>query len=74
MSLGFPGELEHPLVAEAIASIVNDVAKAETTALCVVLNHESEIPEWRARGAPVFLFVASNLQTERLRQLRANSY
>lgn len=74
MSLGVPGELEHPLVAEAIDRIVDDVAKAETTALCVVLNHESEIPRWRERGATVFLFVASNLQTERLRQLRADSF
>jgi len=69
MSLGFPGELDHPLVAGAIDSIVNDVRRAGNTALCVILNHESEIPLWRERGASVFLFVAANLQAERLRDL-----
>jgi len=73
MSLGFPGQLDHPLVAEAIDSIVNEVAAANNAALAVVLDHESEIPAWRERGATVFLFVASNLQTQRLRELRANS-
>jgi 4-hydroxy-2-oxoheptanedioate aldolase len=73
MSLGFPGQLKHPIVADAIDSIVNDIAAANNATLCVVLDHESEIPAWRQRGASVFLFVASNLQTERLRQLRAHN-
>lgn len=73
MSFGLPGETGHPVVAEAIDRIVDDVSRAAQTALCVVLEHESEIPGWRERGASVFLFVATNLQTRRLRELRENS-
>jgi 4-hydroxy-2-oxoheptanedioate aldolase len=73
MSIGFPGDLGHPLVAEAIDTIVDDVNRADNTALCVVLDHESEIPAWRARGATVFLFIAASLQAERLRDLLATS-
>jgi 4-hydroxy-2-oxoheptanedioate aldolase len=73
MSIGFPGDLTHPLVAEAIDSIVDDVNRADNTALCVVLDNESEIPAWRSRGATVFLFVAATLQTQRLRDLLAEA-
>jgi 4-hydroxy-2-oxoheptanedioate aldolase len=73
MSIGYPGDLSHPHVAAAIDSIVDDVNRAADTALCVVLDNESEIPAWRTRGATVFLFVAANLQTERLRDLRGRT-
>lgn len=69
MSLGHPGDHGHPTVVTAMDRIVEGVTTVPGTALCVVLNDESEIPAWRARGASVFLFVAANLQTARLRQL-----
>lgn len=71
MSLGHPGELDHPDVATAIDSIVSDVTA--NTALCVVVDSENDIPYWRHRGASIVVFVAANIQTERFRELLKNS-
>jgi 4-hydroxy-2-oxoheptanedioate aldolase len=69
MSLGHPGDLEHPQVAAAVARIVDDVNTANSAALCVLVETEDAVPSWRARGASVVLFIAANLQTARLRQV-----
>jgi 4-hydroxy-2-oxoheptanedioate aldolase len=73
MSLGHPGELDHPDVAAAIDSIVDDVTQAKNTALCIVVDSEDDIQYWRHRGASIVVFVAANIQTERFRELLKNS-
>lgn len=73
MSLGHPGDLDHPDVAAAIDSIVTAVTGAENTALCVVVDSEDEIPLWRTRGASIVVFVAANIQTARFRELLKNA-
>jgi 4-hydroxy-2-oxoheptanedioate aldolase len=73
MSLGHPGELNHPDVAAAVDSIVEDVTRAANTALCVVVDSEDDIPYWRHRGASIVVFVAANIQTARFRELLKNA-
>ncbi len=73
MSLGHPGDLAHPSVASAIDRIVDGVNAAPHAALCVVVDHEKDVRYWRQRGASVVVFVASNVQTARFRELLANA-
>lgn len=73
MSLGHPGDLDHPDVVAAIDSIVTAVNEAEDTALCVVVDSEDDIAPWRARGASIVVFVSANVVTARLRELLANA-
>ncbi len=72
MSLGHPGEADHSDVVTAVDSIVDGVNRAENAALCVVVDSEDSVPNWRARGASVVLFLAANLLTERLSEVLKN--
>jgi 4-hydroxy-2-oxoheptanedioate aldolase len=72
MSLGHPGEMDHPEVAPVIDRLVTDITTAQGAVLCVVVDGEDEVPRWRARGASMVLFIATNLQTARLRELLRN--
>ena len=72
MSLGHPGQLDHPEVVASIQSMVDHINRAENAALCVVVDSEDSVPDWRTRGASVVLFVAANLLTARLRELLKN--
>lgn len=72
MSLGHPGQLDHPHVAAAIDSIVEGINRAEGAGLCVVVDSEEDVAAWRARGASLMLFVVTNLLTARLREMLNN--
>jgi 4-hydroxy-2-oxoheptanedioate aldolase len=65
-SLGHPGDLAHPEVAEAIDHVAEAVVTAEDTALCVLVGDEIEAERWRQRGAGVLLFSAASLFSNRL--------
>ena len=69
MSIGYPGELSHPAVAGAIDRIVEGVTNAQSSALCVVVESEDDVPYWRQRGASIVVFVAANVQARRLHEL-----
>lgn len=73
MSLGHPGQLDHPTVSAAIDEIVGAVTQSEDTALCVVVDSERDVAGWRARGASIVVFVAANVQTARFRELLSNA-
>jgi 4-hydroxy-2-oxoheptanedioate aldolase len=73
MSLGHPGDLQHPVVAHAIDDIVNQVVSTDQAALCVIAGHEDEIPYRQTRGATVVLFASPNLIAARLKQVTARS-
>ena len=74
ISFGQPGNPRHPDVVGAVDSIVESVTSVPGAALCVVLDDEAEIGEWKVRGASVFLFVAANLQMLRLRRLLSDAH
>lgn len=69
MTLGHPGDLSHPVVAEAIDHVTHGVLAADSAALCVIANDAHDVDYWTSRGATVFLFVAPNLIARAFREL-----
>ncbi len=69
MSLGRPGDLNHPEVVIAIDAIVDGVNAASAAALCVLVDAEQDIPAWQQRGACVALFAATKILASRLEDL-----
>lgn len=74
MSLGHPGELDHPVVALAIERVANAVVANGRPALCVLASNEEERTAWLARGARIILFTAHGLFNERLRQVASDDW
>ncbi len=70
MSLGRPGQLDHPDVAAAIARIAATVAEADR-ALAVLVGDEDGALRWQADGARMLSFAAPALIASRLRELAA---
>ncbi|MDQ6794171.1 MAG: aldolase/citrate lyase family protein [Chloroflexota bacterium] len=60
MSLGHPGASSHPEVVRAIDRVVGEAAGAGI-AVAVVVGSAAEARTWRARGAGMVLFVATQL-------------
>jgi 4-hydroxy-2-oxoheptanedioate aldolase len=71
VSLGLPGQLEHPSVLAAIDQIARGVVDANNAALCVLVDDERQAEDWRARGARLILFSAVALIAQRLRAVSA---
>jgi 4-hydroxy-2-oxoheptanedioate aldolase len=61
ISLGHPGELEHPLVVSAIGACVERIRAVGNARLCVLVGSAKEALEWRQQGAWLILFGASAL-------------
>lgn len=59
ISLGYPGDMSHPEVMDAVEHVVQTVAKGDVAALCVLANSEAEAHVWKDRGARVILFSAT---------------
>jgi 4-hydroxy-2-oxoheptanedioate aldolase len=79
ISLGHPGEPEHPRVVAAIADCVDEIAAVGQARICVLVNTAAEAEEWRRRGASLILFTASGVLarafaelSEALRDIRAH--
>lgn len=68
LSLGHPGEPDHPSVVAATERIVEMVLDSDA-ALCVLVKSEREARVWENRGARLILFLATALLGERLRQI-----
>ncbi|WP_199334625.1 HpcH/HpaI aldolase family protein [Streptomyces sp. GMR22] len=56
MSLGRPGELNHPEVSASIDKIVESVLSAPACRLAVLVDTVEDAIQWRARGASMLLF------------------
>jgi 4-hydroxy-2-oxoheptanedioate aldolase len=67
ISLGLPGQLAHPDVVAAINQIATGVNKADSAALCVLVDDETQAHAWQARGARLILFSAVSLIAQRFR-------
>lgn len=69
LSLGHPGEMDHPSVVNAVDLITRTVVDEDSTALCVLASSENEARAWEEKGARMILFSASALLGERLKHL-----
>jgi 4-hydroxy-2-oxoheptanedioate aldolase len=65
-SLGWAGQLDHPVVAEAIERIATAVCEAPGLSLCVLASGEGEAREWIDRGASLVFLNAPALLAGRL--------
>lgn len=68
LSLGLPGQLDHPEVIAAVDRIAGDVAAADC-ALCVLVDTVEHAARWRARGAGMLLFNSTTLLSRELRAM-----
>lgn len=73
LSLGHPGELDHPAVAAAIDRLAGTVVERGGPRLCVLAQDEADRDAWLARGAQMILFTAHSLFNERLREVTGSS-
>lgn len=64
ISLGHPGEFEHPRVVAAIDECVDRIIAAQNAAICVLVSSLKEADDWRRRGARVILVNATSLLAE----------
>jgi 2-keto-3-deoxy-L-rhamnonate aldolase RhmA len=67
-ALGVPGQISHPLVAEAFEKIVQGVADSPA-ALGVLASDETAAAEWRERGARYIAFTIDSLLARSARAL-----
>jgi len=74
LSLGHPGELDHPAVATAIDRVTDAVVGHGGPALCVLARDEQDRAAWLARGARVILFAAHALFTKRLHEVARDGW
>jgi 2-keto-3-deoxy-L-rhamnonate aldolase RhmA len=68
LSLGLPGQLDHPTVVDAIDQIAADVTASSDCALCVLVDTVEQAATWRDRGARIVLFNATTILAHQLRQ------
>ncbi len=71
-SLGWPGQLDHPTVTEAIEQITEAVLERPDLALCALAADEDEAHGWIERGARMILLNAPSLMAERLTAISAS--
>lgn len=69
MSLGLPGELDHPEVVAAVDRIAADVLASRDCALCVLADTPKDADSWRARGARIVLFNSTSIVANGLREI-----
>ena len=61
LSMGIPGELDHPLLLEAVASICSAVVDSRSAALAVIVQGPDDAARWVARGATVLIYLAQSV-------------
>ena len=69
VSLGLPGQLDHPEVRTAVQGVVDVVAGSQDAAAAVLIKSASEILDWSRRGASVFLITAVDLMINAAREI-----
>jgi 4-hydroxy-2-oxoheptanedioate aldolase len=65
-SLGWPGQLDHPVVSWAVEQTADAILAARTLSLCVLATGEEDARAWIERGADVVLLNAPSLLAGRL--------
>lgn len=66
MSLGHPGQYDHPNVVEAVDHIAETVTASASSVLCVLVDTPAEAAHWAARGARLIMFTSTTLMHQAL--------
>lgn len=69
LSLGLPGQLDHPTVVDAIDQIAAEVTASSDCALCVLVDTVEQAASWRDRGARIVLFNSTTILADQLRRI-----
>lgn len=69
LSLGLPGQLDHPTVVGAIDQIAAQVTASSRCALCVLVESVEQAASWRQRGARIVLFNSTAILANQLRKI-----
>ncbi|WP_205718642.1 HpcH/HpaI aldolase/citrate lyase family protein [Actinomadura sp. WMMA1423] len=73
LSLGVPGQLDHPDVTAAVNQIAADVIASPDCALCVLVDTVEQAAQWRVRGAGILLFNSTALIARELQSIAAST-
>ena len=68
-SLGMPGQVDDPVVSDAIESVAEAVLARPELVLCVIAANEQQACEWIARGAQMVLLGAPAVMADSLRSI-----
>lgn len=71
LSLGLPGQLNHPTVAAAVDRIAADVIASPDCVLCVLVDSVEQAAVWVDRGARIVLFNSTAVLANKLREITA---
>jgi 4-hydroxy-2-oxoheptanedioate aldolase len=66
LSLGLPGQMDHPEVVAAIDHIAHKVVASDGCALCVLVDTPEQAAEWSAQGARMVLFNSTAILSREL--------
>jgi 4-hydroxy-2-oxoheptanedioate aldolase len=69
LSLGLPGQLDHPEVLTAIDQIAANVITAPDCTLCVLVDTPEQAADWSDRGARMVLFNTTAILAQELRKI-----
>jgi 4-hydroxy-2-oxoheptanedioate aldolase len=69
LSLGLPGQLDHPDVVAAIDQIATNVIASNECALCVLVDTPEQAAAWHDRGARIVLFNSTAILAQALRKI-----
>jgi 4-hydroxy-2-oxoheptanedioate aldolase len=69
MSLGLPGQFDHPQVIAAVNDIIRAVNDTDKAALCVIVDDPHDAEQWAARGATLLLYTAHTVLGTALKRL-----
>jgi 4-hydroxy-2-oxoheptanedioate aldolase len=69
LSLGLPGQLNHPTVVGAIDHIAAEVTASAHCALCVLADSVEQALSWQRRGARIVLFNSTAILADQLRKV-----
>jgi 4-hydroxy-2-oxoheptanedioate aldolase len=69
LSMGIPGEFDHPALVEAIETTCAEVRRAKGAALCAIANGPDEAAEWVRRGASMLIHTAHSVFANELQRL-----
>ncbi len=72
LSLGYPGQMDHPDVIAAIDQIAANVIASTNCALCVLVDTTEQATRWQQRGARIILFNASAILAKELAEILVN--
>jgi 2-keto-3-deoxy-L-rhamnonate aldolase RhmA len=72
MSLGHPGESDHPVVAAAIDGLATAIVESGR-ALCVIVDSPEDTERWVERGARILLFNSTSLIGDAFRKVLRES-